>query len=66
MSKKNSGINDRHDESGEQSHIDGNSGIDNRIDGEELSDPPEEITREQAKEYARQGKTPTKRKSDII
>jgi hypothetical protein len=66
MSKKNSGINDRNDESGEQSHIDGNSGIANRIDGEELPDPPEEITRDQAKEFARVGKTPTKRNSNII
>lgn len=66
MSKKNSGINDRKDESGEQSHMDGNSGIANRIDGQELSDPPEEITREQAKEFARVGKTPIKRNSGIV
>lgn len=66
MSKKNSGINDRNDDGGEQSHIDGNSGLANRIEGEDLIDPPEEITRDQAKEYARVGKTPTKRQSDIL
>lgn len=66
MAKKNSGINDRDDDSGEQSHIDGNSGLANVIQGEDMIDPPEEITRDQAKEYARVGKTPTKRNSDII
>lgn len=66
MSKKNSGINDRDDESGEQSHVDGNSGIANRIDGEDLPDPPEAITREQAREFARTGKTPTKRDNSVM
>ncbi len=66
MSKKNSGINDRHDESGEQSHVDGNSGIDNRLDGEVLPDPPEEISEEQARQRRHRAKTPTKRESDVM
>lgn len=66
MSKKNSGINDRHDAGGEQSHVDGNSGMENLIDGETLPDPPDEVTREEAREMERRAKTPTKRHSDIM
>lgn len=66
MSKKNSGINDRHDSSGEQSHIDGNSGLDNLIEGEVLPDPPDEVSQEEAADLARRAKTPTKRKGDIV
>jgi hypothetical protein len=66
MSKKNSGINDRHDASGEQSHIDGNSGLDNLIDGEALPDPPDQISGEEARELERRAKTPTRRKGEII
>jgi len=66
MSKKNSGINDRRDESGEQSHMDGNSGIDNRIDGEEMPDPPDLVRRAQAKELERRAKKPTRREDDIL
>lgn len=70
MSKKNSGINDRHDESGEQSHVDGNSGLDNLIDGEALPDPPDVIDVAQARELQRRAstltRTPTKRDSDIF
>lgn len=70
MSKKNSGINDRHDESGEQSHVDGNSGLDNLIDGEALPDPPDAVDVAQARELERRAstltRTPTKRDSDII
>lgn len=66
MSKKNGGINDRDDASGEQSHVDGNSGISNRIANEDLPDPPEELTSEQADEAHRHAKTPTKRDSKIL
>lgn len=63
MSKKNSGINDSNDASGEQSHVDGNSGISNRIDDEELPDPPTQLTSELADEAVKNAKTPTKRDS---
>lgn len=66
MSKKNGGINDRNDASGEQSHVDGNSGIDHLIDNEELPEPPTEINAEQAEEAHRHAKTPTKRDSRIL
>lgn len=66
MSKKNGGINDNHDASGEQSHIDGNSGISNLIDNEELPDPPKTLTSEQADEAHKNAKTPTKRDSKIF
>lgn len=66
MSKKNGGINDNHDVSGEQSHIDGNSGISNLIDSEELPDPPTELTAEQADEAHKHAKTPTKRDSTVF
>lgn len=66
MSKKNSGINDHDDASGEQSHVDGNSGISNRIDGKTLPEPPTEISRQQSEEDERHAKMPTKRKSDIL
>jgi len=66
MGKKNGGINDRHDASGEQSSIDGNSGISNTLDGEEIPDPPETMERDQAERAYRNAKTPTKRHSDIV
>jgi hypothetical protein len=66
MSKKNSGINDRNDASGEQSHMDGNSGLANKIDGEEMPDPPDAVTRAQAREMERHAKTPTRRNDDIL
>lgn len=66
MSKKNNGINDNNDASGEQSHVDGNSGISNLIDNEELPDPPTELTDEQAEEAHRNAKTPTKRDSKVF
>ena len=66
MSKKNGDINDNDDASGEQSHVDGNSGISNRIDDEELSDPPAELTSEQADEAHKNAKTPTKRDSKVF
>lgn len=66
MTKKNSGINDLPDESGEQSHVDGNSGMDNLIDGESVPDTPDEISAEEAEEVRLHGKTPTKRISDIL
>lgn len=66
MSKKNGGINDNDDASGEQGHIDGNSGISNLIDNEELPDPPTELTAEQADEAHQHAKTPTKRDSKVF
>jgi hypothetical protein len=66
MSKKNSGINDRNDASGEQSHMDGNSGLDNKIDGEEMPDPPDLVRRAEVKEAERHAKTPTRRDDDIL
>lgn len=66
MGKKNSGINDNNDASGEQSHVDGNSGISNRLDDEELPDPPTELTSEQADEAHKNAKTPTKRDSKVF
>ncbi len=66
MGKKNGGINDNNDVSGEQSHVDGNSGISNRIDNEELPDPPTELTEEQADEARGNAKTPTKRDSKVF
>lgn len=66
MSKKNSGINDLPNESGEQSHVDGNSGMDNFLDGERVPDTPEEISAEDAEQVRRHGKTPTRRLSDIL
>ncbi|MFC7298265.1 hypothetical protein [Herminiimonas aquatilis] len=66
MGKKNGGINDNNDVSGEQSHIDGNSGISNRIDNEELPEPPTELTEEQADEAHRNAKTPTRRDSKVF
>lgn len=66
MSKKNGGINDNDDASGEQSHIDGNSGISNRIDNEELPEPPTELTSEQADEAYKNAKTPSKRDSKVF
>ena len=66
MGKKNGGINDNNDVSGEQSHVDGNSGISNRIDNEELPEPPTELTEEQADEAHRNAKTPTRRDSKVF
>lgn len=66
MGKKNGGINDNNDVSGEQSHVDGNSGISNRIDNEELQEPPTELTEEQADEAYENAKTPTKRDSKVF
>ena len=66
MSKKNGGINDNNDASGEQSNIDGNSGISNLIDGEELPDPPTELASEQLEEAYKNAKTPTKRDSKVL
>lgn len=66
MSKKNGGINDQDDASGEQSHVDGNSGISNLIDNEDLPDPPTELTHEQAEEAYKNAKTPTKRDSKLL
>jgi hypothetical protein len=66
MTKKNSGKNDLPDESGEQSHVDGNSGMDNLLDGERVPDTPEDISAEDAEEVRRHGKNPTKRISDIF
>jgi len=66
MNKKNSGINDRDDESGEQSHVDGNSGIDNRIDGQALSDPPETITAEEERQRCHDGLMPDKRNAKVM
>ncbi len=66
MSKKNAGINDNHDISGEQSHVDGNSGINNLIDNEDVPDPPTELSSEQAAEAYKNAKTPTKRNSNVF
>lgn len=66
MSKKNGGINDSDDASGEQSHVDGNSGISNLIDNDDLPDPPTELTAEQADEAHKKAKTPTKRDSKVF
>lgn len=66
MSKKNSGINDRHDESGEQSHVDGNSGLDNLIDGEALPDPPDTMETSKLRELQKHAPTPTRRDNDIV
>ncbi len=66
MSKKNGGINDSNDVTGEQSHVDGNSGISNTIDNEDLPDPVIELTPEQVAEAHKHAKTPTKRDSKIF
>jgi len=66
MAKRNSGINDRRDAGGEQSHMDGNSGLENRIDGEDMPDPPDLVTRAQAKGWERRAKRPTPRDDDIL
>jgi len=66
MNKKNGGINDRDDESGEQSHVDGNSGIDNRINGQVLSDPPETITAEEERQRRHTGLMPDKRNAKVM
>lgn len=70
MNKKNGGINDRDDDSGEksgeQSHVDGNSGIDNRIDGRVLSDPPETMTAEEERQRRHGGLMPDKRNARVM
>lgn len=66
MSRKNSGINDRHDASGEQGHVDGNSGLDNLIDGEALPDPPDVVDVEQARALEHRAPTPTRRKGGVL
>jgi hypothetical protein len=66
MSKKNSGINDKDDASGEQSAFDGNSGISNTLNGEVLQDPPETLSRDETRRAYEHAKTPTKRNADIV
>lgn len=62
MTRKNAGINDRDDASGQQSHRDGNSGMDNRPQGEQpLASPHEPAT---GKKPA--GPTPDQRRADIL
>jgi hypothetical protein len=66
MSKKNSGINDKDDASGEQSAFDGNSGISNTLNGEVLEESPETLSREDARRAYEHAKTPTKRNANIV
>lgn len=66
MSKRNGGINDRPDESGEQGHADGNSGIDNRIGGDALPDPPDTLTSEQERQRRHHAPVPDRRRKGVL
>lgn len=66
MTKKNGGINDRPDESGEQGHADGNSGIDNRIGGDVVPAPPETLTPEQERQRGHHAPVPDRRRSNVL
>lgn len=66
MSKRNAGINDKPDASGEQSHVDGNSGLDHRVGGIALPVPPSELTREQQEQQEQSMPVPDQRAPGLL
>lgn len=52
--------------SGERSHVDGSTGVDNRIDGEEVPVPPDTLTPEQERQRQHDKRLPEQRKTPIV